>query len=76
MKLKKMNDEECLTKFLEFLNERVQLNTNFVQDPDTGLLTHQLIQITCGEFVTVSQPEPLEYPLRLATAEDFGLRLN
>lgn len=76
MKIKKMNDEECLQKFLEFLNERVTLNTGFIADPDTGNITHQVIQISCGDYVTVSQPEPLDTMLRLATAEEQGITVN
>ena len=61
-----MTDEECLSKFLEFLEERVELSTGFVTDEKTGNLTHQVVHITCGDYVSVSQPEPLEVILRPA----------
>ena len=76
MKIKKMTDEECLNKFLEFLNERITLNTGFVRDPDSGNITHQVVQISCGDYVTVSQPEPLDIPLRVATGEEIGATVN
>lgn len=75
MKIKKMTDEECLQKFLEFLSERVSINTLFVQD-DADNLTHQILQIKCGEFVSVSEPEPLAVVLRPATGEELGATVN
>lgn len=71
-----MNDEECLAKFIEFLEERVSVTTGFIQDRETGNITHQVIQVQCGEFVSVSAPEPLEVTLRVATAEENGQLLN
>jgi len=76
MKISKMNDEECLTKFLEFLEERVSINTGFIRDPDTGNITHQVLQVSCGDYLSVSQPQPLENVLRLANAEEVGATLN
>ena len=70
-----MTDEECLQKFLEFLSERVSINTLFVQD-DADNLTHQILQIKCGEFVSVSEPEPLAVVLRPATGEELGATVN
>lgn len=75
-KIKNMTDEECLTTFLEFLENRITFNTGFVRDPDTGNLTHQVVQITCGEMATISQPEPLEVILRPATGEEIGATVN
>lgn len=75
MKLKKMNDEECLNKFLEFLDTRVSIDTKFVVN-DEGNITHQILVIACGEFMTVSQPQPLEVILRPAMAEELGLIVN
>jgi hypothetical protein len=75
MKIKKMNDEECLNKFVEFLQERVGIDTIFVAD-DRGNGTHQILKITCGEFVTYSNPEPLAVPVRPATAEELGETVN
>lgn len=76
MKIKKMNDEECIQKFLEFLDERVTINTAFVRDPETGNLTHQIIQVSCGDLVSLSQPQPLEVILRPATGEETGATVN
>lgn len=76
MNLKKMTDEQCLTKFIKFLDDRVSIDTIFIQDPDSGVLTHQILKITCGEYATVSQPQPLEVPLTPATAQDVGATVN
>lgn len=74
--IKNMTDEECLTTFLQFLDERITLNTGFVREPETGNITHQIVQVECGELVTVSQPEPLEVILRPATGEEIGATVN
>lgn len=76
MKIKKMTDEECIQKFLEFLDERITINTAFVRDPETGNLTHQIIQVSCGDLVSLSQPQPLEVILRPATGEETGATVN
>lgn len=76
MKIKKMNDEECIQKFLEFLDERITINTAFVRDQETGNLTHQVVQVSCGDLVSLSQPQPLEVILRPATGEETGATVN
>jgi hypothetical protein len=76
LKLKKMTDEEVLNTLLEMLNDRVQMNTAFVRDQETGNITHQVVQIMCGEFVSVSKPEPLDVIMRVATAEEQGITVN
>lgn len=76
MKLKKMTDEECLQKFLEFLEDRVTIDTGFISDPETGNLTHQVIQVSCGDFASLSQPQPLEVVLRPATGAEMGVTVN
>lgn len=63
MKIKKMTDEQALAFFSELLATRVRLGTAYVSDPATGVLTHQLILITCGDLHVQSAPEPLVVPL-------------
>lgn len=75
MNIEELSDEQCLKTVIEFLENRVGISTGFVPRED-GVLTHQVVQITCGEFVTVSTPQPLEVPLRFATAEEQGILLN
>jgi hypothetical protein len=69
-------DYECIQKFLEFLDERITINTAFVRDPETGNLTHQIIEISCGEMVSLSQPQPLDTILRPATGAEIGATVN
>jgi hypothetical protein len=76
LKIKKMTDEECIQKFLEFLDERITINTAFVRDQETGNLTHQVVQVSCGDLVSLSQPQPLEVILRPATGEETGATVN
>ena len=63
MKIKKMTDEQCLSLFSELLATRVRLGTAYVSNPETGVLTHQLILINCGDLAVQSAPEPLAVPL-------------
>lgn len=76
MKIKKMTDEECLEKFLELLENRIEITTGFIRDPVTGNITHQVIQVKCGELVSVSQPEQLDVILRVATAAEQDQLVN
>ena len=76
MKIHKMDDKQCLETFLEFLKERVTLESFFVTDEVTGNITHQGVKLSCGELCTVSQPEPLEIILRPATGAEQGAVVN
>ena len=76
MKISKMNDKECIDKFTEMLEERVSVTTSFLQNKESGILTHQILQIECGEEQRASQPQLLANPLRIADAEDLGETVN
>jgi len=65
MTMKNKTDEECLQAVLNLLETRVSIETSFIINPDSNLITHQVLKITCGEYTTVSQPEPLEVPMKL-----------
>lgn len=73
--IKEMTDENCLNAAIQLLEQRVSINTGFIPN-DEGTFTHQVLQISCGEYVTVSQPQPLEFPLRFASAEEQGATIN
>ncbi len=74
-KLMEWDDEECLNQFSKFL-DRVGISSQFIQN-DEGLLTHQLMLITCGEKVIVSEPLALEWPLQpLPMPEAFEGKIN
>ena len=76
MKIKKMTDEKCLEIFLELLNDRISIETGFIKDEANDNITHQVLQITCGEYVTLSQPEQLGVVLRPATGAEIGATVN
>jgi hypothetical protein len=76
MKIKKMTDRQCLDTVAELMDTRVGITTLFVQDKETDLLTHQILNIQCGEENLVSNPQKLEVPLRVATAEEMGVTVN
>ena len=63
MKIKKMTNEQALNAFSELLATRIKLGTAYVSDPETGVLTHQLLLITCGDLKFQSSPEALVVPL-------------
>lgn len=64
MNLSEMTDEQCMDTFQEFLKERIKLGTAYVTDEETGLLTHQILVIECGDFRAQSEPEQLTYPFQ------------
>lgn len=76
MKIKKMTDEQALAKFIEFLETRISITTGFAQTEEGGSFTHQFLRIRCGELEVVSQPEVLDVPLRMLTAEELGAAVN
>lgn len=68
-------DEECLIEFSKFL-ERVGISTQFVQNED-DLFTHQVLTISCGDKIILSDPQELEWPLQmLPMPEAFKGKLN
>lgn len=64
MNLSDMTDEQCMDTFQEFLKERIKLGTAYVNDEETGLLTHQILVIECGDLRAQSEPEQLSYPFK------------
>lgn len=57
------DDEAILQQFFALIEEgNIEINTGFIPD-DEGKFTHQVLRITCGEYISVSQPEPLHVPL-------------
>lgn len=75
MKISELSDEDCLKKFLKMLDTRVGITTNFINNDD-GYITHQVLRIRCGSFISVSQPQPLASIMRLANAEELRETLN
>jgi hypothetical protein len=78
MKIEKMSDEKVLEKFIELLETRVSITTGFAKNDDDNdaNFTHQFLTITCGDKVLVSNPEPLDVPLRAATGAELGATVN
>lgn len=54
-----MTDTDCLGVMQELLASRVRVGTAYTQDFDTGVLTHQMLTLECGDLRAVSAPEPL-----------------
>lgn len=77
--IKDWSDEDCLDLLIQLLENRISINTGFVPDEDTGILTHQILVLKCGELQSVSQPQELAVPLRSANAEELteqGITVN
>lgn len=71
-----MNEQEKLKAFLSLIEAGVVVNTAFVKGDTTDTFTHQLLQITCGDYTTYSQPEPLDIPLVPASATQLNQTVN
>lgn len=70
------SNEEVLTQFGKFF-DRIQFDSEFIQDEEDGLVTHQVLIIRAGDKMIVSEPQPLEWPLQpLPLPEAFEGRLN
>lgn len=61
--LETWTDEEVLILFSLFF-DRVNIASQFIENED-GLLTHQVMTITSGEKIMVSDPAELEWPLQM-----------
>lgn len=59
-------NEQCFGVFLNLLASRVEIGTGFLVTEPSNFITHQTIEITCGELTTSSGPEALEIPLQVA----------
>ena len=56
-------DKLYLDGLVEYLKGRIQIIPNFVINKESGLLTHQVIELVCGDYVSVSEPKPLPFSL-------------
>lgn len=59
-------DEEVLNAFCTFFN-RIDITTDLVQDKESGLVTHQVMVIRCGDKAVRSTPLAYEWPLQPAS---------
>lgn len=74
-KIKTWSDDKCLDVAIALL-ERLDLDTRFAMDEE-GLITHQMLVIGCGDYVVVSDPKPLDWPLqRLPVPEALAPMVN
>lgn len=76
MKIKKLNDKQCLELFQELLADRIKIGTAYVTDEQTGVLTHQVLIITAGDVKVQSAPEKLRYPLLPIINNDNNTTVN
>lgn len=71
-----LNEQERLLLVLQLIESGVEINTAFVKDEESDVFTHQLMRISCGDYATLSQPEPLGTPLRPATGAELNQTVN
>ena len=69
-------DEQCLNDFLAYLTDKINISTGFILDEESGNITHQVMQVSCGDYMSVSNPELLAAPLRMATGVEIGTTIN
>lgn len=72
--LTELTDEECMEITSEMLT-RVGIHTEFIQNEDE-LITHQVLVLKSGTIYITSDPQPLEFPLRLATMKECGITVE
>jgi hypothetical protein len=58
-----MNDEQCLGLVQELLATRIKLGVAYLANQDTGILTHQIMTVECGDFQARSEPALMAFPL-------------
>lgn len=61
---------------MDLLQTRISITTGFASLEEGTNLTHQFLTIKCGDLQVTSQPEKLDTPLRVASAEELGETLN
>lgn len=71
-----MTDEKVIKTFIELLENRVTISTQFLQDDETGNLTHQFLILQAGDIILQGEPEALEMPLRVALPSETGATVN
>lgn len=75
-KIDEWDDEEVLNSFCAFFR-RVEISPHLIQDNQTGLITHQVMVIECGEKTVASSPLAFEWPLQPANVpEDAEVAVN
>lgn len=62
MNVSEWSDEQCLEVIGELFAKRVQVGSAYVQDKETGILTHQIMVYECGDLRMRSAPSKLSQP--------------
>src|SRR3546814_3079631 len=57
-------DEEVLQQFAKFF-DRIQYDSEFIQDEEDELITHQVLIIRCGTKMIMSEPRSEEHTSEL-----------
>ncbi len=57
------SDNYALSIMNSLLAKKVKLGVAYIQDPDSGVLTHSFVVLSAGELKSSSDPEILPYPL-------------
>lgn len=73
--IKGWSDVECITNFMKFF-PRVGVSTEFIQNK-YGFITHQTLNIQCGNNLVQAHPIELDWPLEpVAFPEEHEGKLN
>lgn len=57
-----LSPEETLEVLSYIMNEKVKVLSRF-EPEDSAVVTHQSLVCICGDFVTMTEPQPLDVPL-------------
>lgn len=58
------SDEECLENFSKFL-DRVTISSDFLQDEEGEMYTHEQLVVSCGDKFFTSDPQEMDWPLQM-----------
>lgn len=62
--LNDFSDEEVLIMFNNLVETRLALETRFLAEEDSDIITHQVLTVSCGDMAVISDPAELEFPVQ------------
>lgn len=71
-----LSDKESIELVSALIEKRVQLGVGYVQDPSTGILTHSILSLKCGDLHFASEAEQLDLPLMPVVTDRETKTLN
>lgn len=74
--IENMTDAECIELVSTLIANRVQIGVGYMQDEETGILTHSFLSLKSGDVTFNSETEPLVVPFIPLLADDKARTIN